>query len=85
MPSPAEETRSDDARPVLGELFVDKPGHPHVREDELHLQHSELIIDARKLYPGDYYRAEPGTSDALVWSETGCTCVLMTSMQDELR
>ena len=34
--------------------------------------------------PGDYNRAEPGTSDSSVWSETGCTCVLMTSSQDRL-
>ena len=34
MHSPAEETRSDDSGPVLGDFFVDKPGHPHVREDD---------------------------------------------------
>ena len=61
------------------------PAHRHAGEEELHLLHGELMIDGRKLYPGDYYRAEPGTSDTRVWSETGCTCVLMTSMQDELR
>ena len=35
--------------------------------------------------PGDYNRAEAGTSDARVWSETGCTCVLITSARDVLR
>jgi hypothetical protein len=48
----------------------------------LHLLHGELRIDDRTLYPGDYNRAEPGTMDRRVWSETGCTCVLITSTQD---
>jgi hypothetical protein len=45
----------------------------------------ELWIDNRKLQAGDYYRAEPGTSDERVWSETGCTCVLIASPGDILR
>jgi anti-sigma factor ChrR (cupin superfamily) len=61
------------------------PPHRHAGIEELHLLHGELWIDDRKLYPGDYNRAEPGTSDARVWSETGCTCVLITSPSDELR
>lgn len=43
------------------------------------------MIDDRKLHPGDYNRGEPGTSDGRVWSETGCTCVLVTSFHDILR
>jgi hypothetical protein len=39
----------------------------------------------RKLYPGDYNRAEAGSADQRVWSETGCTCVLLTSTRDVLR
>jgi hypothetical protein len=34
--------------------------------------------------PGDYNRAEKGTFDRRVWSETGCTCVLITSPGDVL-
>jgi anti-sigma factor ChrR (cupin superfamily) len=64
---------------------VDYPPHRHADREELHLLHGELMIDDRKLYPGDYYCAEPGTADSRVWSETGCTCVLMTSLRDELR
>lgn len=44
----------------------------------------ELWIDDRKLFPGDYNRAEPGTADQRVWSETGCTCVLITSPRDAI-
>lgn len=63
---------------------TDYPPHRHAGLEELHLLHGELWIDDRKLYPGDYNRAEPGTSDARVWSETGCTCVLITSPSDVL-
>jgi anti-sigma factor ChrR (cupin superfamily) len=61
------------------------PGHRHAGVEELHLLDGELWIDERKLFPGDYYEATPGTSDERVWSETGCTCVLITSTTDVLR
>lgn len=63
---------------------VEYPPHTHAGVEELHLLDGELWIDDRKLYPGDYNRAEPGTGDRRVWSETGCTCVLVTSTQDRL-
>jgi anti-sigma factor ChrR (cupin superfamily) len=61
------------------------PGHTHAGVEELHLLDGELWIDKRKLFPGDYYDATPGTGDERVWSETGCTCVLVTSTMDTLR
>lgn len=61
---------------------VDYPPHTHAGVEELHLLHGELLIDDRKLYPGDYNRAEPSTADKRVWSETGCMCVLITSTED---
>jgi anti-sigma factor ChrR (cupin superfamily) len=61
------------------------PPHSHAGVEELHLLDGELWIDERKLFPGDYNRAEPGTGDKRVWSETGCTCVLVTSTKDQLR
>jgi quercetin dioxygenase-like cupin family protein len=60
------------------------PPHRHDGVEELHLLHGELWIEDRKLQPGDYNRAEPGTADKRVWSETGCTCVLITSPADVL-
>jgi len=60
------------------------PAHVHAGVEELHLLDGELWIDERKLYPGEYHRAEPGTTDRLVWSGTGCTCVLITSGKDTL-
>ena len=64
---------------------TDYPPHTHAGVEELHLLDGELWIDDRKLYPGDYNRAEPGTGDNRVWSETGCTCVLVTDTRDILR
>jgi hypothetical protein len=64
---------------------TDYPPHQHGGVEELHLLQGELWIDERKLYPGDFNRAEPGTVDQRVWSETGCTCLLVTSTRDLLR
>ena len=64
---------------------VTYPPHCHGGVEELYLLDGELTIDDKTLYPGDYNRAEPGTSDQHVWSETGCTCVLLTSTRDVLR
>jgi anti-sigma factor ChrR (cupin superfamily) len=61
------------------------PPHVHAGIEELYLLDGELWIEDRKLYPGDYNRGEPGTADQLVWSETGCTCVLITSTHDLIR
>jgi RNA polymerase sigma factor (sigma-70 family) len=81
---------TDEHRDRVGMLVhlepgVEYPPHTHAGVEELHLLQGELWIDGRKLCPGDYNRAEPGTSDARVWSETGCTCVLVTSPSDTLR
>lgn len=46
--------------------------------------HGELIIDDMLLHPGDYIHAEGGSEDHRVYSETGCTCVLMTSTDDAI-
>jgi len=64
---------------------VEYPPHDHAAVEELHLLDGELWINDKKLHPGDYNRAEPGTGDDRVWSETGCTCVLVTSSRDALR
>ena len=61
------------------------PPHRHAGVEELYLLDGELMIDDKTLRPGDYNRALPGTGDQHVWSETGCTCVLLTSTRDVLR
>jgi anti-sigma factor ChrR (cupin superfamily) len=61
------------------------PAHTHAGVEELHLLDGELWIDGRKLVPGDYNYGAPGAGDESVWTETGCTCVLITSTRDSLR
>ncbi len=61
------------------------PPHRHAGTEELYLLEGELWIEERILQPGDYNRADPGTSDRRVWSKTGCMCLLITSPSDELR
>jgi len=61
------------------------PAHTHAGVEELHLLDGELWIDEKKLFPGDYNYGAPGAGDERVWSETGCTCVLVTSIKDVLR
>jgi anti-sigma factor ChrR (cupin superfamily) len=60
------------------------PPHRHAGVEELYLLEGELWIENRKLEPGDYNRAEAGSSDQRVWSETGCMCLLITSPSDQL-
>jgi anti-sigma factor ChrR (cupin superfamily) len=64
---------------------VSYPAHTHAGVEELHLLDGELWIEDRLLYPGDYNYGKPGGSDTRVYSETGCTCVLITSPSDVLR
>jgi anti-sigma factor ChrR (cupin superfamily) len=61
------------------------PAHTHAGAEELHLLDGELWIEDRKLFPGDYNYGAPGAADERVWTETGCTCVLITSTKDTLR
>ncbi|MGE0260743.1 MAG: cupin domain-containing protein [Alphaproteobacteria bacterium] len=61
------------------------PAHTHAGVEELHLLDGELWIDERRLFPGDYNYGAPGAGDERVWSETGCTCLLVTSTDDALR
>jgi len=61
------------------------PAHTHAGVEELHLLDGELWIDERKLVSGDLNYGAPEASDDRVWSETGCTCVLVTSTDDRLR
>lgn len=63
---------------------TDYPGHTHAGTEELHLLHGILKVDERTLYPGDFIHNEAGSEDHRVWSETGCTCFLMTSTEDTL-
>ena len=80
---------NDDERDIVSMLVrlapdTDYPPHTHAGTEELYLLDGELWIEDRKLYPGDFNGAVVGTSDKRVWSETGCTCVLITSTRDQI-
>lgn len=80
---------ADVERQVVGMLVrlaprAEYPPHTHAGREELYLLDGELWIDERKLYPGDCNKATRGTADKRAWSETGCTCVLITSTCDVL-
>jgi hypothetical protein len=61
------------------------PPHTYAHVEELYLLDGTLWIDDHKLLPGDYYNyGALGTSDKMVWTETGCICVLITSANDSL-
>jgi anti-sigma factor ChrR (cupin superfamily) len=61
---------------------VEYPPHRHGGVEELYLLDGELVVNDQLLHPGDYFRGETGAVDYRVWSETGCTCVLLSSLQD---
>jgi quercetin dioxygenase-like cupin family protein len=63
---------------------TDYPPHRHAGVEELHLLQGQLIVNEKTLHPGDYIRAGADTVDHRVWSESGCTCVLITSTLDVL-
>jgi anti-sigma factor ChrR (cupin superfamily) len=58
------------------------PPHRHAGVEELHMLHGDLIVGDRTLRAGDYLRSEPDSVDLRVWTETGCTGVLLTSIRD---
>jgi quercetin dioxygenase-like cupin family protein len=64
---------------------AESPPHTHAGVEEVHMLDGVLIVDDKNLYPGDYLRSKAGTTHDRVWSETGCTCVLLTSTRDILR
>jgi len=66
------------------DVVAEYPGHVHAGIEELHLLHGVLKVDDRTFYPGDFIRAEAGSVDHRVWTETGCTCFVVTSTRDVL-
>lgn len=60
--------------------FAPAAHYPAYRQEaieEFYLLHGELWVDGRKLCPGEFRRAKSGHARAHVWSETGCTCVVI--------
>lgn len=62
--------------------YASYPAHTHADVEELHLLWGDLQIEDRHLRPGDCSYAAPGERHERVYSETGCTCILITSTRD---
>lgn len=60
------------------------PAHRHGEHEEVYLLSGELCIDDKKFKAGDFLRSEPGSVDHRVWSDVGCSCVLLTSLRDTI-
>lgn len=58
------------------------PGHRHSDIEECHVLQGDLWIDDKKFQAGDLARVEAGSVHHRAWSETGCTCVLLASLND---
>jgi anti-sigma factor ChrR (cupin superfamily) len=58
------------------------PPHRHAGIEELYMLEGVLIVDGQEFHPGDHRREDVDTIDHRVWSETGCSCVLITSFRD---
>lgn len=59
------------------------PANTHTGMEELYLLEGELRIDNHKISAGDCRYGAAGTNER-VWSDTGCTCLLITSTRDAL-
>lgn len=59
--------------------FAAAAHYPACRQQamEFYLLHGELWVNDRKLCPGEYGRSNPRHARAHVWSELGCTCVIL--------
>ena len=55
------------------------PEHPHEGFEECLILLGDLVNEGRRLGPGDYVRATPGTQHLDVFSESGCLCVIIMS------
>jgi quercetin dioxygenase-like cupin family protein len=60
------------------------PPHRHAGDEELYMLHGDLTVGDRVLQAGDYLHSHAGTVDRRVWTEHGCTGVLLTSFRDAI-
>jgi anti-sigma factor ChrR (cupin superfamily) len=53
------------------------PEHDHLGPEELYVLSGDLRTEGRLLGPGDYLHAEPGTHHQSLYTECGCTALLV--------
>jgi anti-sigma factor ChrR (cupin superfamily) len=53
------------------------PEHSHVGHEEIYLISGDLQTEGRCLKPGDFLHAEPGSHHSTLYTEHGCTALLV--------
>lgn len=56
------------------------PEHPHHGHEEIYLVSGDAQTEGRRLGPGDFFHADPGTLHGSLYSEHGCTALLVTPL-----
>jgi DNA-binding NarL/FixJ family response regulator/quercetin dioxygenase-like cupin family protein len=60
------------------------PRHRHAGTEEVFLLEGDLVVEGEKMKPGDYCRAEIGSTHAESYTDSGCVFLLKASQLDEL-
>jgi hypothetical protein len=60
------------------------PPHRHADTEELYLLDGDLMVEGQVLRAGDYCAATGGTTRGAVYSEAGCTFLLVASERDAI-
>ena len=60
------------------------PAHRHAAVEELYLIEGDLIVEGYSMHPGEYCRAEAGSSHSEVRTDTGCKFIAMASLENEM-
>ena len=60
------------------------PAHRHQGPEEVFLLDGDLVVEGKKMKPGDYCRAETGTIHSESYTESGCLFLLIASQLDEI-
>ena len=56
------------------------PEHPHVGHEEIYVLSGDLQTEGRRLGPGDFLHADPGTVHHALYTEHGCTALLVVPL-----
>lgn len=60
------------------------PRHRHADVEEVFLIEGDITLNGVVMQPGDYCRAEPGSTHTRISTERGCSFVVLSSVRDEI-
>ena len=63
---------------------VGYPKHRHVETEECYVLDGDLQIGGQTFRAGDYVRAEAGSIHEGIYSEQGCTLLILSSQRNEI-